>query len=115
MFIKIFYFSFQKVQKREARYWSIVERFNQQYLGWLAHQESMRLQGRAVAEWKFRETFKEFRVWMVALSTMINNLIAFESKAWVLDPKEVDNLIETWGFIYSCDKKILKNRAICNA
>ena len=114
LFKEIFHFSFQKVQKREAKYWPIVKAFNKQYSSWLAHQESMRLQGRAAAEWKFGETFKQFRTWLGALSIMKKKLIALESKAWVPDPNEVDSLIETWWFIYTSGTEILKNRAACD-
>ena len=114
LFKEIFHFSFQKVQKREAKYGPIAKAFIQQYSRWLAHQKSMGLQGRAQAEWRYGETFDYFREWMQASKIMNEKLIALENKAWVLDPNEVDSLIETWWFIYNAGTELLKNRAACD-
>lgn len=114
LFKEIFHFSFQKIQKREAKYGPIAETFNQQYSRWFAHQKSMGFQGRAAAEWRYEETFDHLRIWMEALKVMNKKLITLENKAWVLDPNEVDSLIETWWFIYTAGTELLKNRAACD-
>ncbi len=56
------------------------------------------------------ERLNHFRIWMEASTIMNEKLIALESKAWVLDPNEVDSLIETWWFIYTAGTELLKNR-----
>ncbi len=74
----------------------------------------MALQGQAAAEWRFGETFNQFRLWVGALGKMNKKLVALESTAWVSDPKEVDSLIEAWWFIYTSGTELLKNRAACD-
>lgn len=46
LFKEVFYFSFQKVQKREAKYQPIVKAFTQQYESWFTHQNPWPCKGR---------------------------------------------------------------------
>lgn len=114
LFKEVFHFSLQKAQKRQAKYQPIVKAFIQQYDSWLTHQESMALQGQAKAQWRHKETFEQFRLWVGALEEMNQKLNVLESKAWVSDPNEVDRLIEAWWFVDTSGTEILKNRAACD-
>lgn len=94
LFKEVFHFSFQKAQKREAKSQPMVKAFIQQYDSWLTHKESMALQGQAEAQWRHKETFEQFRLWVGALEDMNMKLTVLESQAWVSEPNEVDRLIE---------------------
>ena len=114
LFKEVFQFSFQKAQKRQAKYQTILKAFLQQYDSWFTHQESMALQGKAEAEWRHEEDFEQFRLWFGSLENMNKILHVLESKAWVSDPNEVDHLIKEWWFVYNSGTQLLKNRAACD-
>ena len=114
LFIEIFKDSFMVAQKRSDKYMPILEAFDQQYSRWIAYKESMVCQEQALAEWKYEETFKQFRVVVSALNSVNVQLVALQNKAWIADANEVENLIETWCFIEKWGSEVLKNPVACD-
>lgn len=74
----------------------------------------MALQRQAEAQWRYEETFEQFRLWVGALEDTNKKHMALESKAWVSDPDEVNRFIEAWWFIYASGTELLKNGAACD-
>lgn len=114
LFIEIFKHSFMLAQKRSRKYMPVLEAFDQQYSRWIAHKESMDCQQQALAEWKHKETFEQFRVIISALASMNQQLVALQNKAWVADSKEMEHLISTWWIIDKWGSEVLKNRVACD-
>lgn len=112
LLIDVYKHSFKVTQKRNAKYLPIVKVFDEQYDGWIEYNKS--LVGPAVAEWKFKETFLQFRVLLGALTSMNKQLLALQNKDWIADADEVDDFIETWYCMSDLRKEVLKNPIACD-
>lgn len=111
LFIDIFKYTFKVAWKRNEKYWPILEEFNKQYHGLIAHKKSM---GQTVEEWKFEETFEELKISIGAFAKMNKVLLVFRKNGWVLSAMEVRNIIKIWSYIYNAGTKVLKIPLVCD-
>lgn len=114
LFMDIYKHSFHVAEKRYAKYWPIVEEFSEQYRGLIEYEKSIVSHGQNVAEWKYKETFKQYQILTGAFASMHKVLLKFRKKDWVPNAIEIKFLIEIWWFIYDIGAEVVKNPLACD-